>query len=393
MRHRDYRQYRDYPHINDREHHPQVSIGIFFIVLGIALLIASNDLLKLGSFSSYFTWETAMVFIGVLLLLNLQFTGGLLLIAGGIWFLQEHILFLTPEIFKTFYWPAVIVLIGLSFIISSLFKRKKKINKLETNKFTIMETNENYRDERRQARDERHQLRHEDHHLQNNRAIIGVILVLAGLFLVMRNTGFFPDFIDHVIFSWPMLLVTIGLVITLGSSGGKTSGIIVMAVGAFFLLPQIFRETFNVDMFWPSIFIIIGVIFIFTKRKGWNSVNTGPVVGDDYIDYVHVFSGGERQIVSENFRGGKVTAIFGGSEIDLTKAKLAPGVSELEIACVFGGATIIVPDDWNVKIEVVPVLGGFGDSRKLLPGRTVDTTRQLVIKGAVVFGGGEIKSY
>ena len=256
-----------------------------------------------------------------------------------------------------------------------------------------METNESYRDERRQARDERHQLRHEGHHLQNNRAIIGVILVLAGLFLVMRNTGFFPEFIDHVIFSWPMLLVTIGLVITLGSSGGKTSGIIVMAVGAFFLLPQIFRQTFNVDMFWPSIFIIIGVIFIFTKRKGWNSVSTSPVVGDDYIDYVHVFSGGERQIVSENFRGGKVTAIFGGSEIDLTKAKLAPGVSELEIACVFGGATIIVPDDWNVKIEVIPVLGGFGDSRKLLPGRTVDTTRQLVIKGAVVFGGGEIKSY
>jgi hypothetical protein len=60
---------------------------------------------------------------------------------------------------------------------------------------------------------------------------------------------------------------------------------------------------------------------------------------------------------------------------------------------VFGGTTIIVPDDWNVKIEVVPVLGGFGDSRKLAPGRTIDTTRQLIIKGAVVFGGGEVKSY
>jgi predicted membrane protein len=249
-----------------------------------------------------------------------------------------------------------------------------------------METNENYRDENRHYR-------HEHNHLPNNRAIIGVILVLVGLFLVMRNTGFFPDFIDHVIFSWPMLLVAIGLVITIGSSGGKTSGIIVMAVGAFFLIPQIFRETFNVNMFWPSIFIIIGIVFIFTKRKGWNSISTSPQVGDDYIDYVHVFSGGERQIVSDNFRGGKVTAVFGGSEIDFTKAKLAPGVSELELACVFGGTTIIVPDDWNIKIEVVPVLGGFGDSRKLNPGRIIDTSRQLVIKGAVVFGGGEIKSY
>ena len=249
-----------------------------------------------------------------------------------------------------------------------------------------METNNNYRDDKPYYR-------HDHHHLTNNRAIIGIILVLVGLFLVLRNTGFFPGFIDHIIFSWPMLLVAIGLIITIGSSGGKTSGIIVMAVGAFFLIPHIFRETFDVNMFWPSIFIIIGVIFIFSKRKGWNSVSTSPQVGDDYIDYVHVFSGGERQIVSDNFRGGKVTAVFGGSEIDLTKAKLAPGVSELELACVFGGCTIIVPDDWNVKIEVVPVLGGFGDSRKLNPGRIIDTTKQLVIKGAVVFGGGEVKSY
>ena len=256
-----------------------------------------------------------------------------------------------------------------------------------------METNENYRDERRQARFERHQLRQEHHHLSSNRPIIGVILVLVGLFLVMRNTGFFPPSLAHIIFSWPMLLVAIGLVITLGSSGSKSSGVIVMAVGAFFLIPHIFRDAFDVDMFWPSIFIIIGVIFIFTKRHGWNSVASNAVVGDDYIDYVNVFSGGERQVVSENFRGGKISAVFGGMELDLTKAKLAPGRNEIEIACVFGGATFIVPDEWNILIEVTPVLGGFSDSRKLIPGRTVDPTRQLVIKGAVVFGGGEIKSY
>jgi predicted membrane protein len=256
-----------------------------------------------------------------------------------------------------------------------------------------METNENYRDDRHQARDERRQFRHEHHHLTNNRPIIGAILVIVGLFLVMRNTGIFPDFIDHVVFSWPMLLVAIGLVMTLGASE-KTSGVIVMAVGGFFLIPMIFRETFHAyNMFWPSIFIIIGVIFIFTKRHGWNSVASKGIIGDDYIDYVNVFSGGERQIVSENFKGGRVSAVFGGMELDLTKAKLAPGRNELEIACVFGGATLIVPDDWFISIEVTPVLGGFSDSRKLSPGRTVDSTKQLVIKGAVVFGGGEIKSY
>jgi len=248
-----------------------------------------------------------------------------------------------------------------------------------------METNNDFRYED-------HHSRHH-HHLTNNRVVIGVVLVLAGLFLVIRNTGFFPDFIDHVIFSWPMLLVTIGLVMTLGASE-KTAGVIVMAVGGFFMIPLLFRETFHMyNMFWPSIFIIIGIIFIVTKRKGWNSVTSKGMIGDDYIDYVNVFSGGERQIVSENFKGGKVTAVFGGMELDLTKAKLAPGRNELEIACVFGGAEIIIPDTWFVTIEVVPVLGGFSDSRKLTPGRTVDNSSQLVIKGAVVFGGGEVKSY
>ena len=124
MRHRDYHQIRDYSHLRGREHHPRVIIGIFFIVLGAALLIATNDLMGMGSVNNYFTWETAMIFIGVLLLLNLHFTGGLLLIAGGIWFLQDRIYVITPEIFKNFYWPAVIVIVGLSFILSSLFKRK-----------------------------------------------------------------------------------------------------------------------------------------------------------------------------------------------------------------------------------------------------------------------------
>jgi hypothetical protein len=115
---------RDYNQLREREHHPRIGIGLFFIVLGMALLVATNDLLNLGSVSSYFTWETAMVFIGVLLLLNLQFTGGFLLIAGGIYFLQDKIFIVSPEIFRTFYWPAVIVIIGLSFILSSLFKSK-----------------------------------------------------------------------------------------------------------------------------------------------------------------------------------------------------------------------------------------------------------------------------
>lgn len=255
-----------------------------------------------------------------------------------------------------------------------------------------MEIKDDFKNEHRYLNEEEKKMQTE-HRSFSNKALIGVVLVLAGLFLVIRNTGFFPEFIDNVIFSWPMLLVAIGLIMTLGASE-KTAGVIIMAVGGFFMIPLIFRETFHMyNMFWPSIFIIVGVIFIVSRRQGWNVIKSKGAVGDDYVDYVNVFSGGERQIVSQNFRGGKISAVFGGIELDLTKANLAPGVSELEIACVFGGATMIVPDDWWVTIEVTPILGGFSDSRKLNPGRTVDSSKHLLIKGAVIFGGGEVKSY
>jgi predicted membrane protein len=249
-----------------------------------------------------------------------------------------------------------------------------------------METNSNYPQE--------------SPHRNSNRVVIGVVLVIAGFFLAIKNFGFLPDFLYDIIFSWQMLLIVIGVVMTMGSAR-RTAGFILMAVGGFFLIPLAFRETFpQYDLFWPAIFIIIGIIFIFTTGSrhghfhGRHSYFTGTSQSnEDYIDYLNIFSGGERQVISDNFKGGKVTSVFGGNEIDLTKAKLAPGRSELEIACVFGGTTLIVPDDWTIIIDVVPVLGGFTDSRKLSPGRTVDPQKQLVIKGAVVFGGGEVKSY
>ena len=110
------------------EHHPQVGFGLFLIVLGLALLVATNDMLGLGGVKDYFTWETALVFIGALLLLNLQFTGGLVLISIGTWFFMENRDYELPEIIRTIYWPGVIILVGLGFIVSSLLKRKSKIN-------------------------------------------------------------------------------------------------------------------------------------------------------------------------------------------------------------------------------------------------------------------------
>lgn len=222
----------------------------------------------------------------------------------------------------------------------------------------------------------------------------GVVLLCVGFILVLKNTGFLPHYFQNIIFSWQMLLITIGFIITLGS-GNRGTGLVVMAVGGFFLLPEILDVTWRLrGMFWPAVFIIAGLIILsnnkmFTRRSRFNSESSLS----DSIDMVNIFGGGERIISSLSFTGGRVSSIFGGAEIDLTRSSLAPGDQILDISCIFGGVSLIVPPDWNIVIDVTPILGAFSDSRKLLPGRPVDTTSALIIRGAVVFGGGEIKSY
>ncbi|UII28457.1 cell wall-active antibiotics response protein [Fulvivirga maritima] len=83
--------------------------------------------------------------------------------------------------------------------------------------------------------------------------------------------------------------------------------------------------------------------------------------------------------------------MFGGSTIDLRNANLHPGVNVLDLFAMFGGTSIIVPPDWTVHVEVSAVLGGFSDKRvsalKVVP----DPEKTLIIKGFVMFGGGDVK--
>ncbi len=238
----------------------------------------------------------------------------------------------------------------------------------------------------------------ERRHDNSNRFMIGILLIVAGVILIIKKTTILPDgfnhFIDDIIFSWQMLLVAIGLVVFVGSEN-KTPGIVLMAVGGFFLIPELFTEYFrSFNFFWPALFIVIGVIMlVHSKRSKDLFVNASSGSNADMVDYVNIFSGAERQLITDNFMGGKVTSIFGGGELDLTRCKLAPGTNVLEITCVFGGNTIIVPEDWNIKLELTPILGGFSDSRKMSSNIQPDPSRILIIKGVAVFGGGEIKLF
>ncbi len=243
----------------------------------------------------------------------------------------------------------------------------------------------------------------------NRRMIPGLILIIIGLLFLFDNLNFLYFDFPHVIFSFPAILIIIGILILINSEK-KGFGIILVVVGALWLLPRIFPWiSINGGIIFSILIISLG-IYILTKRRRYSSYNynynkgingsqteTGSQSDDfsakmDKLDDVSIFGGGQKFITSNNFQGGNVTAIFGGSEIDLTRCKLSPGSHVLEVVAIFGGTTLIVPKEWNVIIDVLPLFGGFSHKGMRGPNIVTDLESTLIIKGIVIFGGGEIKT-
>jgi len=228
----------------------------------------------------------------------------------------------------------------------------------------------------------------------NSHLIIGILLVIGGILLIGEVSHIFPWRLREYLFTWQSILIFMGLIFIAGRDS-KPTGYILLAIGSFFMLPRVFRHL-DMDwgsLFWPVMLIILGLVFIF-RRSGHHHLGhlEASESRDDFIDDVSVFGGHDRVVVSQQFKGGRLTNIFGGSKYNMNRARLAPGRQVIDVAMIFGGSKFIVPDDWDIRVEVVSIFGGFSDKRMNVKAEK-DPERSLVFKGVTIFGGGELVNY
>lgn len=108
---------------------------------------------------------------------------------------------------------------------------------------------------------------------QRSRSGWAIALIVIGLIFLLRNSGIISYPYMGLLFSWQMLLIGIG--IWLLTREKQTAGTILIAIGAFFILPHIgniFPELgINLHITsrhtWPIILIIVGVAILFNNRS------------------------------------------------------------------------------------------------------------------------------
>ena len=101
----------------------------------------------------------------------------------------------------------------------------------------------------------------------NKRLAIGLVLIAIAGLLFADNFDILPWNWENYIFTWQSLLIVIGI-ISLAKNESKTTGIILISVGAFFLAAKFLNYPFGVrHLFWPTVLAVIGILMVVRQKN------------------------------------------------------------------------------------------------------------------------------
>lgn len=243
--------------------------------------------------------------------------------------------------------------------------------------------------------------------LRDNNVIVGVVLVLIGALVLTKMIFNFT--LPNFIIGWPTILMVVGLLIGLRHRFTGHAWWILLAIGIFFFIDKNIIGLGRYRSFLPPVLIMMaGILFILRRRsygpvlgrrrRGRHRFAPGQqpfttpqgVVGDDVLDMTNILGSSKQYIVSQHFKGGRITSILGSSEVNMTQSNFENQVV-IDLVTVMGGTEIIVPANWRIVNQITAILGGIDDKRRFVPSQ--DYTKTVILQGTVLLGGVDLKSY
>lgn len=220
--------------------------------------------------------------------------------------------------------------------------------------------------------------------------VFGLAAILFGVVFLLDNM----DVIDGRLYVrfWPLFLIAFGVVRLLQPRAGGTGrfvGSMFIIIGAIFLLRTLGLTELGFRDLWPLILVLIGGSLIWgsTSRTRAIAGDGAPADATSAVTGFAVLGAFERSVNTQDFRGGELTAIMGGCELDLRQADIKGAEAVITMFAFWGGIKIKVPHTWSVSLQGFPILGGFEDKSRP---PSVPGAKLLIVKGTAIMGGIEI---
>jgi len=220
--------------------------------------------------------------------------------------------------------------------------------------------------------------------------VAAVIIIVVGAVLFLDRMGLAD--VGELLRYWPVLLILLGAANLLRpEQSSRVGGTGLVIFGGLFLLHNLGYLRVDWSTIWPLFIVGVGVLLLIRALEGRKQTQTPVGSAHSRLNEWVIFGGNKIRNDSKEFRGGELLAVFGGHEVDLTKAEMAEEEVALTATAIFGGVELRVPEHWRVVPKVMPILGGFDDKTYY---RKPDTAQEkrLIVKGMALFGGVEIKN-
>ena len=216
--------------------------------------------------------------------------------------------------------------------------------------------------------------------------VMGLVIMAVGVLFTLDNLGLISA--RQYARYWPAALILAGIlkIWQARGGGGAFGGLLLIVAGGWLLLSTFHVVTVSLVDLWPLLLVFFGVSLVWRGLRGRR--DRADVDGLSTVSALAVLGGVHRGNNSRAFRGGDLTAVLGGCDIDLRQAAI-DGDAAIDVFAMWGGIEIKVPEDWTVSTRVVPILGGVED--KTRPQRGAATHR-LLLRGFAIMGGIEIKN-
>jgi hypothetical protein len=221
-----------------------------------------------------------------------------------------------------------------------------------------------------------------------------VIVIGIGVLFLLNNLNIV--FIHDIWRFWPGILIAVGLVKVVDSPAphARVVGGVLIGVGGLFLANNLGLLFLSWNDLWPLVLIGAGLLMLWSRLSpapfGAPTIPTGSA-HEGTLNETAIFGGVERKVTTEDFRGGQVTAMFGGAEIDLRRAGMRGDSAVVDVTSMFGGVEFKIPPNWLAVASVAAIFGGFSN-KSAQPDANAPGVKRLYIKGAAIFGGVEVKN-
>lgn len=239
---------------------------------------------------------------------------------------------------------------------------------------------------------------HRHHHNPRDKALFGIGVALVGVALLLKTLGFFYFCYATM---WPFILIILGLLIGLKSSFRSPASWVLLMIGIFNITPQfyIFGHSSS-TLVWPLMLIGFGLFIALRSRRvphfaeaRRDFIMDSVTSSEDTINIDVTFGGRKEFITSKNFKGGTISATFGGCEVNLMQADTTERVMVIDMKIAFGGVELIVPSHWEIQNEISPSFGSVEDERVMQPASGSGEQKILILRGNCSFGSVELKSF